>query len=205
MKRSGTLIVLSGPSGVGKSTLVAKVRAKHPELEFSVSCTTRAPRPGEEHGRHYFFLTREEFDRRLAADEFLEHATVFQNSYGTLKSEVLKRLRDGKDVLLDIDTQGARQIRAAAAKDEEIRRSAVFVMILPPSLPALEARLRGRSTETEEQLKLRISAAAGELARFREYDFAVVNDDLEVAARELDGLFSCFALRTGVIPGGIYD
>lgn len=205
MKRSGTLIVLSGPSGVGKSTLVARVRAKHPELEFSVSCTTRAPRPGEEHGKHYFFLSKEEFQRRLAADEFLEHATVFQNSYGTLKSEVLKRLREGKDVLLDIDTQGARQIRSAAQRDEEIRKAAVFVMILPPSLPSLEARLRGRSTETEEQLKLRLSAAAAEIARFREYDFAVINDELEAAAEELDRLFCCFALRTGVIPGGIYD
>ena len=202
MKRFGSLIVLSGPSGVGKSTLLKKVFSAMPELVFSVSCTTRPPRPGEVDGREYYFLSPEEFERRSLAGEFIEEARVFDRRYGTLRSEVMRRLDAGTDVVLDIDVQGAERIRAAAERDPEIRRSAVFVMIVPPSLAELEARLRGRNTESAEQLALRISAAARELSRCRIYDYAVVNDDAERAAEELIGLFRSFALRISLIAEG---
>jgi len=200
--KTGNLIVLSGPSGVGKSTLVGEVRQAMPELEFSISCTTRKPRPGEQDGREYYFLTPEEFEQRSQAGGFVEEARVFANRYGTLKSEVLDRVRRGADVVLDIDVQGAAQIRRAAEKDPEIAAAAVFVLIVPPSLELLEARLRRRATDSEEQLALRIAAAERELAQFRLYDYIVINDDLDTAACELETLFRSFRLRTGLIPEG---
>jgi guanylate kinase len=200
--KTGNLIVLSGPSGVGKSTLVGEVRQAMPELEFSISCTTRKPRPGEQDGREYYFLTPEEFEKRSQAGGFVEEARVFANRYGTLKSEVLDRVRRGADVVLDIDVQGAAQIRRAAEKDPEIAAAAVFVLIVPPSLELLEARLRRRATDSEEQLALRIAAAERELAQFRLYDYIVINDDLDTAACELETLFRSFRLRTGLIPEG---
>ncbi len=201
MIRSGDLIVLSGPSGVGKSTLVKAVRAAHPELGFSVSCTTRAPRPGEVNDREYHFLSEEEFARRSAAGDFLEEAGIFRHRYGTLKSEVVAQLRQGKSILLDIDLQGAKQIRAAAEKDEELKNASVFVMIVPPSLAVLEQRLRGRQSESEEQIQLRLGAAKNELAGFRTYDFLVVNDDLATAAADLNKLVDVFRMRTSIVEG----
>ena len=201
-KRTGNLIVLSGPSGAGKSTLVGAVRKHLPDLEFSISCTTRKPRPGELHGREYYFLTPEEFEARSQAGGFVEEARVFAHRYGTLKSEVLERVRRGADVILDIDVQGATQIREAAKRDAELAAAAVFVLISPPSLELLEARLRKRATDSEEQLALRLAAAERELASFRLYDYLIVNDDLETAAAELEGLFRSFRLRTGLIPEG---
>ena len=200
--RTGNLIVLSGPSGVGKSTLVGEVRKALPRLEFSISCTTRKPRPGEIDGREYYFLTPEEFEARSQAGGFIEEARVFANRYGTLKSEVLDRVRRGADVVLDIDVQGAAQIRRAAENDTEIANAAVFVLIAPPSLELLEKRLRKRATDSEEQLALRIAAAERELAQFRLYDYIVTNDDLATAANELEQLFRSFRLRTGLIPEG---
>ena len=202
LERTGSVIVLSGPSGAGKSTLVKAVRAQMPELRFSISCTTRQPRPGEVDGREYYFLTPEEFERRSRNGEFVEEARVFANRYGTLKSEVLDLVRAGADVILDIDVQGAAQIRAAAKRDPELAKAAVFVLISPPSLEILEARLRNRATDSEEQLQLRIAAAEKELAQFRLYDYVVVNDDLELAARELEALLVSFKLRTALIPEG---
>jgi len=202
LDRTGNLIVLSGPSGVGKSTLVGAVRKALPDLEFSISCTTRKPRAGEMHGREYYFLTPEEFEARSRAGGFIEEAQVFANRYGTLKSEVLERVRRGADVVLDIDVQGAAKIRAAAKQDAELADAAVFVLIVPPSLDLLEQRLRNRATDSEEQLALRISAAERELANFRLYDYIVVNDDLSAAANELEMLFRSFRLRTRLIPEG---
>ena len=202
VSRTGNLIVLSGPSGVGKSTLVGEVRKILPDLEFSISCTTRKPRPGELDGREYYFLTPEEFEERSRSGGFIEEARVFANRYGTLKSEVLSRIRRGADVVLDIDVQGAAQIRQAAERDPEIAAAAVFVLIVPPSLELLESRLRKRATDSDEQLSLRIAAAERELARFRLYDYIVVNDDLDAAVRELEALFRSFRLRTGLIPEG---
>jgi guanylate kinase len=185
IERSGNLIVISGPSGVGKSTLVKQARQVLPQLEFSVSCTTRQPRAGEVNGKDYFFLTPEEFEAKVQNNEFLEYAGVFAHRYGTLKSEVVSRLQRGADVILDIDVQGAKQIRQAAAADPEIARAAQFIMIVPPDMATLEARLAGRNSETPESLKLRLAGAQEELSNFRVYDYLVVNDDLETAGKEL--------------------
>ena len=204
MKKSGNLIVISGPSGVGKSTLVKRAMAELPDLQFSVSCTTRTPREGEEHGKAYYFLSREEFAEKLAAGEFLEHAEVFRNCYGTLKSEVLNRIRRGEEVLLDIDVQGAKQIRQAAESDPEIRNAAQFILIAPPSLDVIRQRLAGRNSETPEQLELRVAAAAGELRNYRIYDYMVVNDDLDTAAVELIAVLKAMRLRTANIQEELF-
>lgn len=203
--RTGTIIVLSGPSGVGKSTLVGKVREAMPELQFSISCTTRPPRIGEQDGVHYYFLSHEEFARRVEHGEFVEYAQVFANRYGTLKSEVLGRIRGGNSVILDIDVQGAMQIRRAAETDPELKRNTVFVFIGPPSIGTLEKRLRGRATDSEEQITLRLENARRELSYWRSYDYLVINGDLETAAAEMIGLFRSFALRTATLPEGLFD
>lgn len=201
IERSGNLIVISGPSGVGKSTLVKKARLELPYLEFSVSCTTRAPRAGEVDGQDYFFLPESEFEKKVQQGEFIEYAGVFAHRYGTLKSEVVNRLRRGADVILDIDVQGAKLIRQAALADEEIARAAQFIMIVPPDVATLEARLAGRNSETPESLKLRLAGARSELANFRVYDYLVVNDDLETAAQELISLLKCMKMRTQTVTG----
>ncbi len=205
MKKLGTAIVLSGPSGVGKSTLVSKVRQAMPELEFSVSCTTRPPRQGEADHVHYHFLTDEEFVRKLEAGEFLEHAGIFTRRYGTLKSEVLDRVRRGADVILDIDVQGAMQIREVAAHDPDFRNLCEFVFIGPPSAEILEKRLRGRATESEEQIRLRLAGARKELSHWREYGYLVINDDLETAAGDLEALFRSFRLKTSHMPQELFS
>jgi guanylate kinase len=205
MKKTGSLIVISGPSGVGKSTLIGKVRANMPELEFSISCTTRAPRTGEVHGREYYFLSEEEFLRREENKEFIETAGVFAHRYGTLKSEVMNRLTAGKSVLLDIDVQGALSIRKAAAEDPALAACAAFILIAPPDLPTLEKRLRSRATDAEEQILRRLGAAQKELSHFRAYDFMVVNDTLEKAAFELESLLKCLQLRTSLITEELFQ
>ncbi len=204
IQKKGTIIVLSGPSGVGKSTLIGEVRKNLPDLKFSVSCTTRAPRSGEQHGVHYYFLTQEEFARRVSADEFVEHAQVFANRYGTLKSEVLQSIRRGETVILDIDVQGAMQIRAAAERDPELAAGTVFVFIGPPSVEILEKRLRGRATDSEEQISMRLKNACHELAFWNKYDYLVINGNLEKAVEEMTALFRSFALRTAVYPEELF-
>ena len=201
IERSGNLIVISGPSGVGKSTLVKQARLELPYLEFSVSCTTRQPRAGEVNGKDYFVLTPEEFEAKVQNNEFLEYAGVFAHRYGTLKSEVVSRLQRGADVILDIDVQGAKQIRQAAAADPEIARAAQFIMIVPPDMATLEARLAGRNSETPESLKLRLAGAQEELSNFRVYDYLVVNDDLETAGKELIMLLKTVRMRTSTVIG----
>ena len=205
MKKNGNLIVISGPSGVGKSTLVKRAMAELPELRFSVSCTTRQPREGEIDGKSYYFLSDEEFSQKLAAGEFLEYADVYKHRYGTLKSEVLNRIRQGEEVLLDIDVQGAKQIRAAAEADPEIRAAAQFIIIAPPSLETLKQRLTDRNSETPEQLQIRINGALNELVNFRLYDFMVVNDDLETAANELITVLKAMKLRTANIQEELFQ
>ena len=204
MKKLGNLIVISGPSGVGKSTLVKKVQQELPDLKFSVSCTTRSPRAGESHGKEYFFLTDEEFLQHLENGDFLEHAQVFRHRYGTLCSEVIARLERGEEVVLDIDVQGAKQIRQAAEKNPLIAAAAQFIIIAPPDVPTLAQRLAGRNSETPEQLKLRLDGALNELSHFRLYDYMIVNDDLETAAAELTALLRSIRLRTATITGELF-
>ena len=199
MNKSGDLIVISGPSGVGKSTLVNLVRETMKELEFSVSCTTRSPRVGEVHGKSYYFLSHEEFEAKSQNDEFLEQAQVFANRYGTLKSEVINRIKEGRRTILDIDLQGALQIREAMAKDSLLAKVTSFIMIVPPSLALLEERLRNRGTETCEQLSLRIAAAKKELSGFRTYDYLVVNDNLTQAAEDLTNVLKVISMKTSLL------
>ena len=178
MSKRGTLLVLSGPSGVGKSTVLRKVMAGREDMAFSVSATTRAPRPGEEEGVDYFFVTRERFDEMVADGELLEHAEFVGNYYGTPRSQVEKRLESGITVVLDIEVQGASQVKA-------LMPEALTVFLAPPSLEALEQRLRGRGTETEEKIRSRLETARRELLLAPTYDYTVVNDDADRAAAEL--------------------
>jgi guanylate kinase len=173
--------VITGPSGVGKGTLIRGLLERVPKLELSVSATTRPPRPGERGGVDYHFLTPEEFERRVAAGEFLEHATYSGNRYGTLRSEVERRLRDGRPVVLEIEVQGARQVRSAMPE-------AVAVFIAPPSRDALRARLIGRGTDSPDQVDARMRTAERELEAQPEFAHVVVNDRLELAIDELSSV-----------------
>src|SRR5437016_3160008 len=175
------VFVITGPSGVGKGTLIRGLMERLDGLELSVSATTRAPRPGERDGVDYHFLTREEFDRRVAAGEFVEHADYAGRSYGTLRSELEERLRKGIPVLLEIEVQGARQIRAAMPE-------AVQVFIAPPSVEALRARLVGRGTDAPADVEARLATALEELEAEAEFPHVVVNDRLEQATEELAGI-----------------
>ena len=184
------LFVVSGPSGVGKGTLVARVREQLPCLGLTVSATTRFPRPGETDGVEYWFLSDDEFDRRLAAGEFLEWAWVHGHRYGTLLSEVARNLDAGRSVVLEIDVQGGFQVRKKVP-------DAVLVFVEPPSMPELERRLRGRGTEDEATVARRLANAAGELARAPEYDVRIVNDDLERATAELAATIGAYEADPG--------
>ena len=177
----GRLFVIAAPSGAGKTSLVRALMEREPGLRFSISYTTRPQRPNEVHGRDYFFVAREEFDRMVAAGEFLEHATVFDNSYGTARRQVEDSLAAGQDLILEIDWQGARQIRAALPECRSI-------FILPPSRPELERRLRGRGTDAEEVIQRRLRDAAGDMGHWREFEFVVVNDEFERALAELQAI-----------------
>ena len=170
MGERGKLLVISGPSGTGKSTVIHHLMQMRENLEFSVSATTRAPRAGEVDGKDYFFVTPQEFERMVAEGELLEHATFVGNSYGTPKSQVEARLQRGITVILDIEGQGAANVKAMMPE-------AVSVFLAPPSLEILEQRLRGRGTESEETIQNRLEKAARELLLAPSYDHTVVNDD----------------------------
>ena len=172
------VFVITGPSGVGKGTLIRLLRERVPELALSTSATTRSPREGEEDGRDYHFLSREEFARRADANEFLEHAAYSGHRYGTLRSEVERRLAAGESVVLEIEVQGARQVRAAMPE-------AVLVFIAPPDPAALRDRLEGRGTDDPDAIAERLRTAEIELDAQQEFQHVVVNDELEAAAREL--------------------
>ena len=175
------VFVITGPSGVGKGTLIRLLREQLPELELSVSATTRAPRAGEQAGVDYHFLDDAEFDRRVAAGEFVEHATYSGHRYGTLRSELERHIADGRAVVLEIEVQGARQVRAAMPE-------AVLIFIAPPSAEALRTRLVGRGTDDAEQVAARLQTAETELAAQDEFDHKVLNDGLEGAVAELVGI-----------------
>jgi len=186
--RTGMILILSGPSGSGKSSIYKAALGGIGGIEFSVSCTTRGPRPGEVDGRDYYFISRQRFDALVAENAFAEHAEVHGNCYGTLKSELLGRIRNGIDVLLDIDVQGAAQIRALCADSPEFCQACEFIFIMPPSFEELERRLRARGTETEESILRRLANARGEMEHANEYDHIIVNDDLGRAAQEFSSL-----------------
>src|SRR5947209_18539784 len=172
------MFVITGPSGVGKGTLIGRLRERIPELELSVSATTRRPRPGERDGVDYHFLTPEQFQQHVDAGDFLEHATYSGNRYGTLRSELDARLREGRPVVLEIELQGARQVREAMPE-------AVAVFIAPPSREALRQRLVGRGTDSPGQVQARLQTAEQELEAADEFRHVVVNDQLEAAIEEL--------------------
>ncbi len=178
----GKVFVITGPSGVGKGTLIEQLLARVPELELSISATTREPRPGETNGRDYFFLTPEEFRRRLEAGDFLEHASYSGNYYGTLRQEVQERLAQGHSVVLEIEVQGARQVRDSLGDD------AVLIFIAPPDEEVLRERLEGRGTDTPEAIEQRLRTAEVELAARSEFPLEVVNDEVQKAASRLEKL-----------------
>ena len=176
--RKGMLLVISGPSGAGKGTLVSKLLDKDPSFAFSVSVTTRGRRENEIEDVHYHFISEAEYDKLLSEDAFLEHASVHGHRYGTLKSEVYERMEKGQNVLLDIDPQGARAVM-------EKEKDCVSVFILPPTYRDLKVRLHTRNTEGEEEIQRRLNNARGEIEQMNRYRYLVVNDDLELAFDQL--------------------
>lgn len=175
---SGKLIVLTGPSGAGKGTLLKQLLQEHPELYVSISATTRQPRPGEVHGQHYYFYDRSKFDEMVSDGQFLEWAEFSGNCYGTPRGPVAEKIASGKTVILEIELEGARQVRASFPE-------AYRIFIMPPSFEELESRLRGRGTETDDVVARRMQRAKDEIAAASEFDVQIVNDDLKKAVAEL--------------------
>jgi guanylate kinase len=182
LKRRGLMLILSSPSGAGKTTLSRKLleREKDNALTMSISVTTRKPRPGEQDGKDYFFVSHEKFLNMAAADEFLEHAQVFENHYGTPAAFVRNHVENGTDVLFDIDWQGTRQLAAKARAD------VVSIFILPPSIAELERRLKARAQDSDEVVKKRMEKALNEISHWGEYDYVLINQDLDETLEKID-------------------
>jgi len=187
--RRGLMIVLSSPSGAGKTTLTRKLLADNPDMTMSVSATTRPPRPGEQEGIDYFFVTKSRFGELEDMDEFLEHAKVFDNYYGTPRTPVETTLMEGKDVVFDIDWQGAQQLTQAAADD------IVKIFILPPNMRELEQRLRTRAQDSDSVIAKRMSKSAAEISHWAEYDYVIVNEDIATALDELKTIVKSERMR----------
>ena len=181
-KMTGKLFILSGPSGVGKGTLRENALKNFNNLVYSISCTTREPREGETNGVEYRFISRDEFEQGINNNLFLEYARVHENYYGTLKSDVIQELESGKNVLLEIDVQGALQVR-------EKMNDSILIFIAPPSIEELSRRLINRNTESQHDLNIRLANAKRELELANKYDYIVVNDDLDSASRKLQEIF----------------
>lgn len=194
--RRGLLLILSSPSGAGKSTLARRLMEWDPSLRFSVSATTRSPRPGEEEGREYYFKAKPEFEAMIAAGEMLEHAEVFGNFYGSPKGPVEAAMQDGRDTLFDIDWQGGQQIRNSA-----LGRDVVSVFVLPPSIAELDRRLRSRGQDSDEVIAGRMAKSQAEISHWAEYDYVIVNTDIDKAFNELLTILQAERMRRDRQPG----
>lgn len=194
--RRGMILVLSGPSGSGKSTIYKETFKNVSGFEFSVSCTTRSPREGEVDGRDYNFMSREKFEELISSSAFAEHAEVHGNYYGTLKSELISRLEQGIDILLDIDVQGVTQLKDQCRKDQILADACEFVFVMPPSYQVLEERLKGRGTETPESLERRLTNAKREMKLWRMYSYILVNDNLSDSISSLEALIKSFRMAS---------
>ncbi|PZQ46584.1 MAG: guanylate kinase [Rhodovulum sulfidophilum] len=188
--RRGLLIILSSPSGAGKSTLSRRLLARDPAVRFSISATTRTPRPGEVEGEHYFFTDRPSFEAMAAGGEMLEHAEVFGNLYGTPRAPVEAAVAGGRDVLFDVDWQGGQQIRNSSLRD-----AVVTIFILPPSIAELESRLRARAQDSAEVVAGRMAKSRDEISHWAEYDYVLVNRDLDACEAELTAIIAAERLR----------
>ena len=194
--RRGLLLILSSPSGAGKSTLARRLMEWDPSLRFSVSATTRAPRPGEADGREYYFKSRADFEAMVAAGEMLEHAEVFGNFYGSPKGPVEAAMTEGRDTLFDIDWQGGQQIR-----NSSLGRDVVSVFVLPPSIAELERRLRGRAQDSDEVIAGRMAKSQSEISHWAEYDYVIVNNDIDMAFNDLLTILQAERMRRDRQPG----
>lgn len=183
LDRKGLLLVVSGPSGAGKGTICKALLNKNDEIKLSVSATTRKPRNGEVHGVNYFFIEKEEFTKMIENGEFLEYAQIYDNFYGTPKAAIMETLEKGQDVILEIEMQGARQVK-------EVYPEGIFVFVLPPSLKELKNRIVGRGTETAEEIEKRFSCAFEEIKQIDDYDYFIVNQDVEKSVKELESIIS---------------
>lgn len=183
LNRKGLLLVVSGPSGAGKGTICKALLNKNDQIKLSVSATTRKPRNGEVHGVNYFFIEKEEFTRMIENGEFLEHAQIYDNFYGTPKAAIIECLEKGQDVILEIEMQGARQIK-------EVYPEGVFIFVLPPSLEELKSRIVGRGTETQEEIEKRFSCAFKEINQIVNYDYFIVNEDIEKSVNDVEAIIS---------------
>jgi len=190
------LIVISAPSGGGKTTVCQQLLAARPEMTRAVTCTTRAPRPGERDGVDYYFLDAASFLKRVQAGNFLEHATVYGQSYGVLKNEVLGKLRQGKDVLLNVDVQGAATIHACAQNDPELKRVLVMVFLTPPSLGELERRLKRRGTDAAIAIRRRLGVARQELAQWKNFDYLLISTTMSEDLRRMQALVDAEKMRS---------
>lgn len=195
-KPTALLVVISAPSGAGKTTLCQQLLVARPQMTRAITCTTRKPRPGEQDGVDYYFLEAESFLKRVEAGNFLEHATVYGHSYGTLKSEVLTKLREGKDVLLNVDVQGAGALRQRALEDPELRQALVSVFLTPPSMAVLEKRLRNRATDAPSVVEKRLSVARQEIAHWRHFDYLLVSDTIPEDLRRTLNILDTEKMRT---------
>ncbi|SMO53259.1 guanylate kinase [Paracoccus laeviglucosivorans] len=190
MERSGLLIILSSPSGAGKSTLARRLMAWDPSLRFSVSATTRKPRPGEVEGEHYYFRDKEQFNAMVGAGDMLEHAEVFGNLYGTPRGPVAEAMNAGRDTLFDVDWQGGQQIRASV-----LGAHVVSIFVLPPSLAELERRLVSRQQDTAEVIAARMQKSRDEISHWAEYDYVIVNEDLDESTESLKTILTAERAR----------